>query len=85
MRLKDGELHVENSGASIVMCLPEGFGEIELIRGRDSPPTGWVSRDFDVKTPSTTVVVRGEIDGTRELTTTISVAATIDSSHGPRA
>ena len=75
VRLQDGELHVQNGGSSLVMRPPADFGEVELIRGRDSPPTGWVSRDFDKKTPSTTVVVRGEIDGTRELTTCVAVVS----------
>ena len=60
-----------NNGITVTLALPDARTDFELRMGSAAPPGGWVSRRFDVKVPSTTVVARFEIDGTAMLATEI--------------
>ena len=44
---------------------------LELYRGCETPIFGWVSRIFDVKEPSFTLVARASVDGTTQFATEI--------------
>ena len=44
-----------------------------LHHGEEVPPLGWISRAFDVKSPTTTVVWSGAIQGNTSLGTTINI------------
>ncbi|WP_305323889.1 alginate lyase family protein [Methylicorpusculum sp.] len=44
-----------------------------LARGEEEPPLGWVSRNFDNKSPTTVVVWSGEIEGSCKLETKIQI------------
>ena len=46
----------------------------EIVTGRDDPPLGWISRRYDEKTPSPTIVCRGRIKGRTSLRTEIAIA-----------
>jgi hypothetical protein len=72
-RLVDGELMVRNGPVSMCLRLPCNARQIELVRGRESPPMGWVSRRFDQKLPTFSVVWRGDIDGPSVLSTLFSL------------
>lgn len=61
------EITAINEGVQMVMTLPSNV-EIKSCRGQESPPCGWVSRRFDVKVPSTTVIVSQKIKGETEFT-----------------
>lgn len=72
------ECDVRRHGAGLVVVtgpismrvrLPERAGKVEVVRGRDSPPLGWVSRRFDEKVPTYTVVWSGQIYGPSSLVT----------------
>ncbi len=61
-----------NDGVTMTMHLDEKF-EIAICKGQNSPPCGWVSRQFDVKVPCTTVVARKTIKGTTKFVTEIKI------------
>jgi hypothetical protein len=42
------------------MILPPG-GEVSILRASENPFAGWVSRGYDRRAPSTTVVWRGRL------------------------
>lgn len=46
--------------------------DIETVRGNETIPLGWVSRRFDVKHPTTTLICSGEINGATSLITKIA-------------
>jgi hypothetical protein len=51
------------------MTLPKEL-RCNVYRGIESPqPAGWISRSFDAKAPTTTLVARGRIDGAARLVT----------------
>jgi hypothetical protein len=47
--------------------------EVDLRRGKADPIGGWVSRQFDVKSETTTVVWRSAITGDTQLRTRIEI------------
>jgi hypothetical protein len=52
---------------------PCELGAPEVIAGRDDPPLGWISRRFDEKTPSPTIVCTGRIAGDTRLVTVVKI------------
>ncbi len=65
-QVKDS-IWAENNGVKI--CLQCSDAELELVRGQEDPPLGWVSRRFDYKVPSWTGVARNNIHGDAKLRT----------------
>jgi len=63
-----GGLYIANGPVRLVMTLPEG-GEVSILRGSESPLAGWVSRAYDQRVPSTTVVWRGRLGAGAEVET----------------
>jgi len=59
-------------GMRLEMKLPEG-GTREVIRGSVAPMLGWVSRSFDRREPSATIVWRAKLSATRVLRTTLTI------------
>lgn len=58
-------------------------GQLQLLCGSEDPAAGWVSPSFDVKRPSTTLLVRRRLSPGEELTTVILCSAPAGScSHG---
>jgi hypothetical protein len=65
---------VANSGGTILYLSMDGMdGSKDIVCGREDPPLGWISRRFDVKVPTRTVVWAGSIEGHSKLRTTIRV------------
>lgn len=66
----DGRIvRVSCGEVSISMTLPEEL-RCSVYRGIERPrPLGWISRSFDTKVPTTTVVASGRIDGAARLVT----------------
>jgi len=54
------------------LAMPASAWQPELVRGREAPPLGWVSRRFDVKQPTTVAVWRGACQGRTELVTELT-------------
>src|SRR5215212_4368970 len=60
-------------GVQLTMHLPPGM-RYELVRGREAAPLGWVSRRFDRRTPSPTLLVQGSIRGNSRVVTRIELS-----------
>jgi hypothetical protein len=61
----------------VTLTCPAGL-EPTLVTGRDEPPLGWFSREFDVKSAAPTAMFTGGIRGNTVLQTHISIQ------RGPR-
>jgi hypothetical protein len=70
---EDGAVTFLNDGVTLSMTMEEPAWRPQLISGQEDPPLGWISRRFDQKTPSTTVVWCGDIRGTTQLLTLIRI------------
>ena len=64
---------VRNGRTVLSISAPEGF-LVRMERGREDPPLGWISRRFDEKIPTTTVVWDGEVDAGVPVRTLIRIA-----------
>jgi Heparinase II/III-like protein/Heparinase II/III N-terminus len=56
----------------VTLTCPDGL-EPTLVTGRDEPPLGWFSREFDVKSAAPTAMFTGGIRGNTVLQTHISI------------
>jgi hypothetical protein len=74
--LDDTRARVGRGPVQLTIHLPQGL-RCELVRGREAAPLGWVSRRFDQRTPSPTLLVQGAIRGNARLVTRmeLSIAA----------
>lgn len=63
-RKRDVTLRIRSRGTAAMT--------IEVVRGREDPPLGWVSRRFDVKVPTSTLVISDTITGATTLETEIT-------------
>jgi len=70
----DGEVIADSGTVRLTMSMGENALSPILSRGNDDPPAGWVSRSFDVKTPTTTLVWRGVIKGDARFVTRIALS-----------
>lgn len=70
--LGDGVCIAKNGPAVIHIRWP-GELQAQLVRGAESPPLGWASHGLDSKTPCTTFVARGTIQGNWEGITQIRI------------
>ena len=73
VKKENGPVTFLNDGVTLSMTMEELAWRPQLISGQEDPPLGWISRRFDQKTPSTTVVWCGEIRGTTQLLTLIRI------------
>jgi hypothetical protein len=70
----DGEDVIICHGSTrVVMSMPGAELRVELLRGSEDPPMGWISRSFDLKTPIYTVRWHGSITGSASLKTIINI------------
>jgi len=66
--IKKTDVFVLNQGQSIIMHLSaNNTNDVKCYKGSESPISGWVSRRFDDKTPTTTVVENIRISGETKL------------------
>jgi hypothetical protein len=70
----DGGYLAERDGWMLRLALPAG-GESELRRGSVAPIGGWISRGFDRRQPTATLVWRARLRATALLRTEIRIAA----------
>lgn len=59
--------------AQLTMQLPLGM-RTELVRGREDAPLGWVSRRFDQRMPTSTLLVQGATEGNARLVTKLQLS-----------
>ena len=64
---------VRRGCARLEMQLPQGL-RCELVRGREAVPLGWVSRRFDQRSPTSTLLVQGTISGNARLVTRLELS-----------
>jgi hypothetical protein len=64
------------------MQLPLGM-RCELVRGREDAPLGWVSRRFDQRTPTSTLLVQGATQGNARLVTKLDLSISAVRSAAP--
>lgn len=74
VRRTESGLAVETGGVRLVFRAPDRPDRIELVRGRESPPCGWISRGYDKKNPSPTAVFRNRIRGKSRFVTEIEIS-----------
>jgi len=66
----DGSTVLVQNGESYLRLYVIGSKyDISILHGEESPIGGWVSRNYDVKVPSTTIVYRTKIRGNTQLVT----------------
>jgi len=70
---RDGSVLAVNGERKIRVISGDSGAEIELRRGKADPIGGWVSRRFDVKSATTTVVWRTRIFGDTQLQSRIEI------------
>lgn len=75
VRLDAGALIARNGPAVLRMTLPTA-ARWQLVQGQEDPPLGWISRAFDSKRPTTTLLGELAIRGTTTLVTELQVDLT---------
>ncbi|MGD9210557.1 MAG: alginate lyase family protein [Desulfobacteraceae bacterium] len=68
-------LFIENNGVKVELYSEDTDQIYQLIKGRENPPTGWISRWFDQKTPCYAAVALNRITGSTKLSTIIDIKA----------
>ena len=69
-----GGVELERGGVCVRIALPPGIpAELQVLRGSVSPIAGWVSRRFDRKVPSPTVVWKARLAKTTVLRTLLEI------------
>jgi hypothetical protein len=67
------DVRVSCGDVMLSMTLPEEL-RCNVHRGVEQPqPTGWISRSFDAKVPTTTLIATGRIDGAARLVTRFNI------------
>lgn len=69
-------IRIAAADMEIVMSMPGCAWQPEVLEGQETPPLGWVSRQFDVKVPSPTIRWSGSVDGKCQLNTEITIRRT---------
>ena len=62
-----------SGGVELTIEVPDAPDGPRLLRGRESPPAGWMSRSFDARTPIFTVVWDCAAQGKTVVTTILSI------------
>ena len=73
VRVSGTEISAEQDGIRVSLEMMDSGWEIGVRSGEESPPCGWISRSFNVKEPTTTVVCHRRIDGGASFRTEIKV------------
>lgn len=63
----------QREGVQVSLELDKQFKNVRLVKGDEDLPLGWISRRFDIKEPSPTVVCSTRISSTTTFETTISI------------
>ena len=72
VRLEGGSLIARNGAATLRMTLPTA-ARWQLAHAQEDPPLGWISRAFDSKRPTTTLLGKLAIRSTTTLVTELRV------------
>jgi Heparinase II/III-like protein/Heparinase II/III N-terminus len=69
--LEGSSVIAEHGPVRVTLRPVEAVGEVRMLKGSEDPPAGWISRRFDVKSPTNSVYFVDEIRGTSEFRTRI--------------
>lgn len=69
IQVSGNEISAACEGVALQIAMPGGTWVPEVVTGRENPPLGWVSRHFDQKCSSSSIVWAGRISGTTTLHT----------------
>jgi hypothetical protein len=71
----DGDsIRAEAGHVRLTLAMAQAHSPATLIRGREDPPGGWISRSFDVKAPISTAVWSVSVRGPAQFVTIIRLA-----------
>lgn len=77
--VRDGSsVRLTHGSQAVTLCMPSSNWTPMVVHGCDEPPLGWVSRRFDERVASNTIIWAGEIDGTTEMVTVIAIELSVD-------
>ncbi|MBS0300497.1 MAG: alginate lyase family protein [Proteobacteria bacterium] len=76
VRIESCQVQAAVANVNMQMTMPDSACKPELMHGRDEPPSGWVSRRFDEKVPTSTITWRERITGAAKRVTILRI--TID-------
>ncbi|QOJ25018.1 MAG: alginate lyase family protein [Gammaproteobacteria bacterium] len=76
VRIESCQVQAAVANVNMQMTMPDSACKPELMHGRDEPPSGWVSRRFDEKMPTSTIMWREKITGAAKRVTILRI--TID-------
>lgn len=71
-RIGENALQITNDGRAIRLIADPKLS-CEVLRASDDPRAGWVSRSYDEKVPTNTLVCRATIEGNQEFATRIEL------------
>jgi len=70
----DGRIVATVGNCRLTMRMTNVDWEPTVLHGQESPPAGWISRSFDKKTPTASVVWKGQCVGKTQLRTEIALS-----------
>lgn len=71
--LDDRTVRILTGAIEVTLSCHDESATMSLARGDSYTPLGWVSRSFDVKTPTTTIVIKLKTENNRSVETLIEV------------
>jgi hypothetical protein len=71
IQVSGNEISALCEGRTVRMAMPGNTWQPSVVSGQVTPPLGWISRRFDQKCQTSSVVWSGEISGTTTLNTEI--------------
>jgi len=80
VQARGAQLTAEREGVRLRLAGPPELS-LDLVHGRESPPLGWHSPAYDVKVPTSTAVLAGEIHGSTVFETRLDVEFVCDRGH----
>lgn len=73
VEMEGGAVRATHGDVALSMSVPDGL-RCDIRRGVEKPePAGWISRSFDTKQPTTTVVMSGRITGAARFVTRLNL------------
>jgi hypothetical protein len=77
VRLKNNHLIVQNDGVKVEIDCSDSNRNLQIAKGDEKQPLGWISRKFDHKVPCYTAVALNTITGHTKLSTLIDIKANL--------
>lgn len=71
VQIENRKIKVQTGNVEVTLTMPESDWMPMIFTGNEELPLGWISRRFDRKEPTTTVVWAGDVGGKTELKTMI--------------